>query len=196
MKTLKSVVFFGSLWGLVEASLGLGLQFLTPTMTGLILFPIGFYFMKSAQKSLGKMAAPLYVALVASGIKLTNLFFSAMPAIAIINPAMAIILEGLFVCVFLKALDQNTFKNALMASVGWRMSYLVFLSVLFFMGRPIRLFNSGLESILTYVFIDALIGAGLVYLIDHYVPKKKVNLHASYAFIVLIITIILVGVIG
>lgn len=79
MKTLKSVVLFGALWGFVEATLGLGLQFLTPTITGLILFPIGFYFMKSAQKSSGHKMAPLYVAFVASGIKLSNLFFSIMP---------------------------------------------------------------------------------------------------------------------
>ncbi|HLD45972.1 MAG TPA: hypothetical protein VJC18_11105, partial [bacterium] len=99
-KTLSvgiTILFVGSLWGFLEATLG-GLLHLSPLpIAGKIMAPIGFTLLYWAQKN-GLKASHLFLAAcLAACFKFADVFLFNMPlfSIQIINPAQAIVMQGL-----------------------------------------------------------------------------------------------------
>ncbi|MGQ9734234.1 MAG: hypothetical protein ACUVQU_04195 [Candidatus Bipolaricaulia bacterium] len=91
------VILFGSLWGLLEATLGGLLHALKLPYTGAIMANLGFAVMAAAVAVYKRSTLPAGIGLVAASFKLLDvLIFSLSPlARAVVNPAMAIILEAL-----------------------------------------------------------------------------------------------------
>ncbi|MEA3500729.1 MAG: hypothetical protein U9R41_06920 [Candidatus Marinimicrobia bacterium] len=119
-RTILTILFFGGLWGIIEATLGYLVHFLPTGFPGMIMFPIAFYFMFTSYKSTGKQSTIFYTALVASMIKLSDLFIPLRSAMFAINPAVSILLESLIVFGFIKVYSENKIyvKSAIM-SLGW-----------------------------------------------------------------------------
>lgn len=97
-----TILFWGSLWGIFEATLGWGLHLIHFRGEALVLYPIGIYCMLNAmQRFKGNANIGMLVASVASLVKLANLFMlPSIPAYWVINPAIAILLEGGVFAVF------------------------------------------------------------------------------------------------
>ena len=92
-----TVLFFGALWGAVEALFGGLLHVvLPPTYQGKILLAIAAALMALAVRRTGRVWAPLGMALIASPLKLFSALVFALPvsAPAVLNPALAILAEG------------------------------------------------------------------------------------------------------
>ena len=101
-------LFWGSLWGLAEATLGHALHHVPiPGIAGYVMFPIGAFFMVQAFRYSGKLSAILLTAFVAAHIKLIDLFLPARSSLAVINPAMAMLCEAFVLGLFLRFLNTG-----------------------------------------------------------------------------------------
>lgn len=96
MNRLKTVIFWGALWGILEATLGWLLHLVHFKGEVLVLYPFGLMCMMMAARQSGQISAAIKVAAVASLVKLINLFMlPSVPVYHVTNPAIAIFLEGL-----------------------------------------------------------------------------------------------------
>ena len=125
---MSIVLFWGSLWGLGEATLGHLLHiFGVPGLAGFVLFPLGLFFMIQAYAATGRRAAIWSMALVACSIKMADFFLPAPTPFTVINPCLAILLESLAVMLLLPArgLSQRhlSFFRLWFVSGAWRMGY-------------------------------------------------------------------------
>lgn len=98
---LAAAFLWGSLWGLWEATAGY-LAHLThiPGLPGFIMAPAALYFMSRAFAEAGKIGSVFLTACVAAGLKLLDIFIPGRTLQAVINPALAILLESLAVAGF------------------------------------------------------------------------------------------------
>lgn len=132
MKNLRLIIFWGACWGVLEATLGWFLHLIHFKGEVLVLYPFGLMCMMMAFRQTGKTSSIIKVAMVASLLKLTNLLIAPMaPYFHVINPAVAIILEGsvtwAFVAYMVKKRDD--FKWSVPSAV-----VLMFVSLLMFRG--------------------------------------------------------------
>lgn len=172
MKKWREILFFGALWGLLEATLGYVLHVSAAPVAGFLMFPVGFAMMWQAKQRTNSVYAPFQVASVAAGIKLINLFFVPL-WITAVNPAAAILLEGIFVAVLLRKGERVSLIQCLASTYGWRLSYLAILLVQLNFGLKLRLLEGGMASILPFVTIDAWVNAMLLYVIAKYSRSLK-----------------------
>ena len=96
---MTTILFYGALWGSVEATLGFALHLLRRILPiaglpGFVLFPIGFLIMLTAARASGYKWAPLAVAAIAAATKLATVVLPPVAPQFVINPALAIVAEG------------------------------------------------------------------------------------------------------
>ena len=106
-KQLQTIVFIGALWGICEATIGHIMHFLPSGFSGMIMFPIGFYFMYYAFKQTGEEKAILMTGFIAGAIKLTGFLLPINSPMAVLNPAISIVLESLVVFGFIKIFNPK-----------------------------------------------------------------------------------------
>lgn len=96
IESWKTILFWGSLWGILEATLGWGLHLIHFKGEAMVLYPFGLFCMINAMQRLqGGAKVVMQVAGVAALIKLVDLFlWPAVPAYWVINLAIAVFLEG------------------------------------------------------------------------------------------------------
>ncbi len=103
--SVATALIFGSLWGAVESTLGYLLHRAhVPGLAGTILLPAGIFFMVAAAKGSGRASAAMMTAMVAAAWKCLNLFLPG-GVMNIVNPARAILAEGLLTAVVFQMLD-------------------------------------------------------------------------------------------
>ena len=115
-----TVIFLGSLWGFLEATLGGLLHAIHFPLTGSIMGPIGFAILFIAVKRGLKPASLMAIASVAASFKFFDIFlFNLSPfKMEIINPAQAIIIQGLAFTIFAKLFVREDLKMKILASTG------------------------------------------------------------------------------
>jgi len=93
---LIAALFYGSLWGLGEATLGHLLHLArVPGLPGLVMVPFGVLVMGRVLAQTGSAAAVFSTGVIAAGYKFLNLLLPGTDILAVVNPAQAIILEAL-----------------------------------------------------------------------------------------------------
>lgn len=98
---LPLTITLGALWGLLEVKVGWGMHLLHLPYRSLLFFPIGVTCMIIGVYRTGRSVIALEIAVVATLIKLTNLLMPRyFPLYYVINPAIAIGLEGVAVYLF------------------------------------------------------------------------------------------------
>jgi len=125
------ILFFGAAWGLIEATLGHCLHvfkmFVPLPLTGLVMFPAGFYFMMRAFKETGSTASIALTGCVAATIKMTDLFLPAVPPEFVVHPALAILLESAGCYIYFKSFKPVTpggsFAAGTAVSFLWRTAF-------------------------------------------------------------------------
>ena len=161
--TAMAVLFFGALWGLTEATLGYLLHLVPGGLSGFILYPIGLAFMLAARRATGKQSAIFYVAAIAAAIKLVDFIIPGAAAFPqrIINPAIAILLEGLVSFVIVSATARSLHKpavligSALSLSLAWRLAHVGLLLVLPWQG----ILGRGSEAVISFLFIEGVVNS-------------------------------------
>lgn len=151
MKETKNIVvyvlFFGAIWGILEATLGFGLQFLPPLVSGSVMFPIASTILYLTFKNTNSKRAMFYVAFIAASIKAINLFMPGLPAPKTYNPMIAIMLQSLVMVSVISFLNNKSLVSKaiglLTASLAWRALFLVNFAIAFALtGRQPRLLSS------------------------------------------------------
>jgi hypothetical protein len=158
-------LFWGSLWGIVEATLGYLVHLVTliPGIAGFIMFPIGFYFMNRAYRESGKAVSLFSTSAAAATIKLVDLFLPGPGPHAAINPALAILMEGAVLMVIYKLLQEKRrvfgFREALVAATGWRAAFILYSFVLMALSISADFLRIGIGNILRFLLLESLVNA-------------------------------------
>lgn len=178
MKNLKHIVFWGAMWGIMEATLGWFLHLIQFRGEMFILYPFGLLCMLMAARQTGQISATVKVAGVAAIIKLVNLFMiPVVPTFHVTNPAVAVFIEGLVTWGFYGLIQRNkiTWRFALPVAVT-----MVLISSFLFRGWQIFMdtfiahnprfstaFNLTILSKMGwYSVVQAVMLVAMVYLID------------------------------
>lgn len=123
-KHLRSILFWGTLWGLFESTVGAAIHALGWHIGFLVWSPAAAYFLWRCERETGSRSAMMLTACVTAAIKLTNLILP-MRLDYVVNPAVSILLEG---AAFAAALSlKNVFGRLALYSIGWRGMYLLYL---------------------------------------------------------------------
>lgn len=127
LKRFSSIILLGSIWGIIEATLGWSLHLLHLPGSNLILYSIATIIMMLAVHNTKKASSAFIVAFVAAIIKSTNLIIGTVPPFWVINPVISIVLEGLsFYLVY-----EVLLKGKLILGSKVYLSYLSALFILF-----------------------------------------------------------------
>ncbi len=166
---LSTVIFWGSLWGLAEATLGYLLHLIKiPGLAGAVMATIAFYFLYRLYQPTGSAAAVIGASLVAAGLKSLDIVVSPVGLMDVINPVQAIIIEGLAAAASLKILErgpnrQSTFiLSGLLFSFGSNLVYglaAVIESSVFHSGN---IFQTGPVSLARFFLLSPLVTAFIV----------------------------------
>ena len=169
-KKAIQIVYWGSLWGIAEATLGYVLHIAAiqlPGVPGFVMFPVAFYFMRKAYLSTGKPGVVFQVALVAALIKGCDFLVPGNIPIRILNPALSILLEGLAVAVvFAYAEKRETavgFASVFSMGVLWRAVFLFYLFLISLIDLPATLVTDGLQVSLRFLLLESFVNATLMF---------------------------------
>ncbi|MDD3094619.1 MAG: hypothetical protein WC372_06420 [Candidatus Neomarinimicrobiota bacterium] len=160
---LSSVLLFGALWGLAEATLGYLLHFLPCGFAGLVMFPIGFYMMYNAYRLSGRHSAMLAVALIAALIKTIDLALPLTNIMSVLNPASSILIEGLVVFGAARFFEgRRALPAVLLVSAGWILLFVLTQSLLL---RPASgLYLYPLKTMLFYILLNVIVNSAAILL--------------------------------
>ncbi|MBP6909634.1 MAG: hypothetical protein KBC18_04310 [Candidatus Saccharicenans sp.] len=179
---LSAVIFWGSLWGLAEATAGYLLHLLkVPGLAGAVMATIAFYFLNRLYQQTGSAEAVVFSSFLAAGLKGLDLIFSPLSFMDIINPAQAIIIEGLLAALALQVLSRESIHSSprivpscLLFSFGSNLTYsLVTLaeSAVFPLSN---IFEAPPWSLITFLVLSPLLtSALLVWLLGKSYSEKK-----------------------
>ncbi len=188
---LKSIVLYGALWGAAEATLGYVLHALFIPITGFIMFPIGFYFMKKCEKSTQSTQSILYVAAIASAIKLVGLLVPGAIPLKVVNPAFCILAEGVLVMIFANAQVKSMVRSALIISFGWRLLFVALIWVQGLFGPQSGLLRGGFSALGEFIVVNGGLNALLIFAIAEFVNLEKFKISPRYSYGVLGIALVL-----
>lgn len=196
LKLFTQIIFFGSIWGILEATLGYVLHFVPLFISGTIMFPIASYVLyKGYQKTQSRFSL-FYMAVVASTIKAVDLLLPQFSYFKTINPMISILLEGLVVVLIANLLISkkpvNKYLALPIASVSWRVLYTAYMGLQFaitgFVAAQISSPAAFIEFTVLAGLFSGLIASTLLYL-DQFITFKTTKLDhypllASVLFII------------
>lgn len=196
------IVFFGALWGILEATLGYVLHFIPGYLSGSIMFPIVLFILYRAYRSLGTKKAIVWVAFVAIAIKSLNLFLPFMPPAKTINPMIAMFLEAGLVFAVLPMINSEKLSiklsGILVAGLVWRLVYVGYQGMNYlltgFMSNYLKSFSMSFEFVLIYGLIGSLLAMIILVLTERTLVIKKIDrirINPIISFSMLMIAIVL-----
>ena len=178
-KTILTVLFFGSLWGIAEAALGYIMHLFPFGVSGFIMFPIGFYFMYCAYKRTRDIKIIFLVGLAAAAVKLIDLALPFLPVIKTLVPCASIIFESLAVALsykLFKSMKNNICLWGIAASsLGWRIMFLLLQYVLTLFGLQSTYISGGIVSMASFVLWQGFVNAAILYTFAYFANKKSLN---------------------
>ncbi|MFO7842144.1 MAG: hypothetical protein R6V48_08355 [Fidelibacterota bacterium] len=174
VKNIQIILFLGALWGIAEASIGYVLHFLPAGFSGMLMFPIGFYFMYNAYRQTDSQNAVLWMGLIAAGIKCVDLLLPLRSAMGVLNPAASIIIESMAVFAFVRFYNKKkVVLPVLLTSTAWIVVFTLTQAVVF---KPLSgLYLQPLSIILFVVLLNILCSTLIIAI---YLKKEK---HISFA---------------
>ena len=202
-KILPAILFFGSLWGIIEATLGWILHLLHFKGTSFLVLPFAIACMYMAIRRTGTPKAAFGVAIVAAAVKLTNLLPGTVPPYWVINPAVSILMEGiafyLVYRVLLRPASESlfTWRNFAYGTLIFFAFQLLFceyrMSIQSHMGLNPFVMLQSFESSIAGSFLQGLYRMGLsfgtLYLFK-FISEPKLNLQAYHSWVLLFIAIV------
>lgn len=183
MKTNKiemiiKILFYGSLWGLLEATLGYVLHFVPALISGSIMFPIVMVLLYRAYKNLDSRKALFFVALVAISIKSVNLFLPFLHPAKTINPMISMALQSLVVFLIIPVLESNKLSlkitSVIGASLVWRLAFVGYQGINFLMTGFLASYLQSFASAVSFVILEGLAGTILALLALLVIEKVNV----------------------
>lgn len=155
------VLFYGGLWGILEATLGFALHLLPPGFAGMFMFPIGFYFMYNAYRATDEHKVIFYTALVAAAIKLSNLILPFNTLMSAVNPAVSILLEGLVVFVGVRIMAKSkNFAMPYLMSLSWTVLFPVFQALILNPANGLQ--QEPLLTVIGFIILTTIVSGSII----------------------------------
>ena len=133
LKLAIQVLFYGSIWGALEASIGHVLHFIPATIAGSIMFPIAGLILYKAYNKTNSKVALFYIGLVAAVIKSVDFLLPQLSIYKTINPMISIILESLVVVAVISILTSPSLEKKYIAlpiaSLSWRTLFIAWMGL-------------------------------------------------------------------
>lgn len=180
---ILNILFWGSLWGIFEATAGYLLHLISFSYGWLLWYPFACYFMANVYRKTGRVSSVFFTALLCSSVKLLNLLLPGRID-RVINPAISIIFESLAVAIVIFAINKSFNKarlnplaiivSVLSTNTAWRLMYICYL--IFLAPAWIRGFSviSSPQLFVTFFITQNLITSAVVvlgYQLRHVAPK-------------------------
>ena len=130
-QNVSAIISWGSLWGISEASVGHLLHISGLPFGWLFWFPLAFYFMHSVYRQTNLPGTACATAVIAASLKLLDLL-APMRIDYVVNPAVAILLEGVAVAAVFRLMQQRSREHnfrvtdTMLLSTAWRTLYLLY----------------------------------------------------------------------
>lgn len=179
-KLLVQILFYGSLWGILEATLGHVLHYIPATIAGAIMFPIAGGILYKAYDATKSKGALIYIGMVAAMIKSIDLLLPQFTIYKTINPMISILLESLLVVLVVRMLVSDNMVNKYtalpIASVSWRV---VFALWMFFLHTTTGLnvpYIGSVTATLNFVVISGLLSGIMASVLVFGLDKVKFRL--------------------
>ena len=119
---ISNVIMMGSIWGILEATVGYTLHHIPNFISGSLMFPIGALIIFVEYNAERKRLAILLTGAIAAMLKTVNFFMPIRSSSSVLNPMMAIMVETLVLMVvmpyFLKLDNKVTFRSVLLTMFG------------------------------------------------------------------------------
>lgn len=135
----RTVLLWGSLWGIFESTVGYLLHLLPVSLGWLVWYPVACFFMAMTYKKARRAGAIVYVALLSACIKLIDLLLPVRIDM-VINPSVSIVFESLTMFCMVKLLSRLSEEKRKKPSVkalavfsmntGWRILYILYILLL------------------------------------------------------------------
>ena len=165
----SAAVFWGSIWGLAEATLGYLLHVSKiPGLAGAVMPAVAFYLLYRLYRQTGSTASVISASLMAAGLKGLDIMFSPLGFMDIINPAQAIILEGLVAAACLKILDREVCRQSqfiltgLLFSFGSNLAYGLMTLAASLAFKLSNIFQAEPARLVKFFLLSPLVTAGLL----------------------------------
>ena len=180
LEFVAKIVFFGALWGLVEATLGYALHILPALIAGSIMFPIVMVILYQAYKSLDSRKAILFVGFVAILIKSSNLLLPFLFPAKTINPMIAMFIQSLLAFAFIPNLSSSSIvkKIAILTGISltWRLGMIGYYAINYSLTSFLDFRIANFDSALAFVVFEGLIsGAFAIILVIGYEKFKLLD---------------------
>ncbi len=129
MQTVLTILFFGAIWGIVEATVGYLLHTIFPVfLSGTLMFPFVAYIVMKAYRTLGSRKSLVWVGIVAALIKAVDFFMPQVTYFKTLNPMIFIVVEALMVALVIGVFEKDNLVAKLVAfpiaSLSWRALFL------------------------------------------------------------------------
>lgn len=164
-KLLIQVLFFGAIWGIVEATLGYVLHFIPATIAGSIMFPIAGIILYKAYNTTRSRGALIAIGAVAASIKAVNFLLPQYSIFKTINPMMSIIMEALMVFVVVTMLTSEKTSHRILAfpiaSIAWRGLFVAWMGYQYATTGNLAPYISTTPLILNFVVVSGLLSGAI-----------------------------------
>ena len=179
-KTLIQILFYGSIWGILEATVGHILHFIPATIAGAIMFPIAGAVLYQAYNRTKSTQSLFYIGIIAAMIKSVNFLLPQLSIYKTINPMISILLESLVVVVVVSFLvsDNKVKKYSALpiASITWRTVFVLWMATLHFTtGLPVPYIGS-FNAIFSFVILSGLLSGAIGSLFIYLLNKVQIKL--------------------
>lgn len=185
LKLFTQVIFYGSIWGILEATIGHVLHFIPATIAGSIMFPIAALILYKAYEQTKSKTSLMYIGIVASAIKSVNFLMPQLSIFKTINPMISILFESLVVVVVIHYVTkENKIQNVfslVIASIAWRGIFVGWMGLQYALtgnlAPYLKTFALGFEFIIIVGIISGLFAAILVMLSKVVIKKTVFNIN-------------------
>lgn len=178
MKKLSTILFFGAIWGLIEATVGHILHFLPMLIAGSVLFPFAAFILVQARKQLDHQYELLYVGLIAASIKAIDFLLPGLSVYKTINPMVSIVMEALIVFAVIKYMSSEKEGNKIVmwqsASIGWRVLFVTYMAIQFALTGNLAPYIDSLTALLSFVLLEGIISGLFAYGLIHLNKKELI----------------------
>lgn len=196
LKLVSQIIFYGAVWGIIEATLGYLLHFLPPTLAGLVMFPIAAFVLLKAYRAMGKRSALIYVGLIAAAIKAVNFLIPGMMVFKVVNPMISIVMESLMVAAAYPLLSGNKVAKRVLgsigSSIGWRAGYVLYMAVQFIITGFVSSYIVSAAAVINFVLLNGLVSGAFVYgiiYIDSKTIARSIKFRPVYAIFALVLAL-------
>jgi len=164
----SSIVFFGAVWGIAEATVGYALHVLPTLTAGMVMFAFASFLLTRAWNKTGSKSALLAIGLIAAAIKALDFALPPHPIygfVKVVNPIFGILLESLVLSALVPAFAGKKPATGILAlagaSVSWRLVFLGYLVAQDAVFGTVSTQIQSLEGALSFVVMDGAVSAGL-----------------------------------